>query len=178
MTISATTSIEELAALVFDALEREGIEVVLSGGGAVTFYSENEYMSSDLDFITTERKKRLDPVMASLGFQSRGREYTHPNTRYFVEFPSGPLAFGDRYVSNDETTILETVFGPIRIITPTQSVLDRLAWFVHGRDFQSRDQAVMVAKRQKIDWQEVIAWAREEGIEESVVQAVRVESEE
>jgi hypothetical protein len=178
MTISSETTIEEIAALVFAALEREGIEVVLSGGAAVTFYSDNEYMSSDLDFITTERKKRLDPVMTSLGFQSRGREYTHPDSTYFVEFPSGPLAFGDRYVGNEEATILETEFGPIRIVTPTQSVMDRLAWFVHGRDHQSRDQAVMVAKRQEIDWQEVFIWARNEGIEDSVVHALRVEAEE
>lgn len=177
MKISAQTTLVEIAALVFDALESNGIEVVLSGGGAVTLYSENEYMSSDLDFITTERRKRLSPAMAKLGFVPRGREYAHPDTRYFVEFPTGPLAFGDRYVANEEATMLETEFGPIRIITPTQSVMDRLAWFIHGRDFQSRDQAIMVARHQPIDWPEVIEWARTEGIDESIVLAVRQESE-
>lgn len=57
MIISKDTSVEEIAALVCEALEHAGIDVVLSGGGAVILYSENEYMSTDLDFITTERKK-------------------------------------------------------------------------------------------------------------------------
>lgn len=173
MTISKDTSMEEIAALVCEALERAGIEVVLSGGGAVTLYSENEYMSTDLDFITTERKKRITPVVASLGFQPRGREYVHPDSRFFIEFPAGPLAFGDRYVDNNEATRLRTSFGAIRIITPTQSVMDRLAWFVHGHDQQSRDQATMVAKHQTIDWQAVFEWAKAEGIDPSIVEEVR-----
>ena len=48
--ITAATSLQEIAVLVSEALEKVGIPAVLSGGGAVTQYSENEYMTTDLDF--------------------------------------------------------------------------------------------------------------------------------
>jgi hypothetical protein len=176
MSITKESSLEEIAALVSQALDEAKIDVVLSGGGAVTLYSENEYMSTDLDFITTERKKRIAPVVAKLGFVPRGREYEHPESRFFIEFPSGPLAFGDRYVDNNEATTIKTKHGAIRIITPTQSVMDRIAWFVHGRDRQSRDQAIMVAKRQEILWDEIFEWAKAEGIEEEVIQLIMKEA--
>lgn len=41
----------ELAAYIQDSLAQEGIEVVLSGGSAVSFYSSNKYVSKDLDLI-------------------------------------------------------------------------------------------------------------------------------
>ncbi len=43
----------ELAAYVQDALQAEGIQVVLSGGSAVSFYSSDKYVSKDLDLINT-----------------------------------------------------------------------------------------------------------------------------
>lgn len=177
MTITSDTSLEEIAALVSQALNDADIDVVLGGGGAVTLYSENEYMSTDLDFVTTERKKRITPVVEKLGFVPRGREYAHPNSIYFIEFPSGPLAFGDRYIDNEETTTVQTEYGPIRIITPTQSVMDRIAWFAHGNDRQSRDQAIMVARHQDIEWKQVVAWAAAEGIDKDLVFEIRDEAQ-
>ena len=176
MSITKETSLEEIAALVSEALEHANIEAVLSGGGAVTLYSENEYMSTNLDFITTERKKRITPVVAKLGFIPRGREYVHPESRSFIEFPGGPLAFGDRYVASSEATTLETQYGIIQIISPTQSIMNRLAWFVHGHDRQSRDQAIMVAKRQEISWKAVFERAEAEGIDREVVEQIQEEA--
>lgn len=78
--ISPETSLEEIAALVSCALAEAGIDAVLSGGGAVTFYSHNEYMSTDLDFITSVRKKHIAPVVGQLGFEaSEGKDFHHPN---------------------------------------------------------------------------------------------------
>ncbi len=163
--------------MVSAALEGADIDAVLSGGGAVTLYSDNEYMSADLDFVTSERNKTIAPVLESLGFQLKNRCFVHPATRFIVEFPPGPLAFGNRYVDNDQATTLETEHGPVRIITPTQCVMDRLSWFVHGGDLQSRDQALMVARRHQIDWDELFAWSRKEGIAENLIHEVREEAE-
>ena len=60
--ITAKTTLQEIAALVSTALENAGIPAVLGGGGAVTHYSENEYMSTDLDFITVARNEVLSRV--------------------------------------------------------------------------------------------------------------------
>lgn len=176
MTISEETGIKEIAARVSQALADAGIDAVLSGGGAVTLYAENEYISADLDFITTERRIRIAPVVERLGFTPRGKDYVHAHSKYFIEFPSGPLAFGDRYVDSSETTSIETPFGTIRIITPTQCVMDRLAWYVHGNDKQALEQAIIVARRQEIDWDQVLEWAASEALDSAVVDNVRAKA--
>jgi hypothetical protein len=47
----------ELAAFVCTHLRAGGIEVVLSGGGCVSIYSRNRYVSLDVDLVNV----RLDP---------------------------------------------------------------------------------------------------------------------
>lgn len=167
--ITSDTTMLEIATVVSEALEAAGIPAVLGGGGAVSQYSNNEYMTTDLDFISIERNRVIAPVVAKLGFILQGKDFHHPHSRYFLEFPPGPITFGDRYVETSETTSLQTPFGSLRIITPTQCVLDRLAWFVHGKDMQARDQAILVARHQEIDWADVVEWGRSEGISESVI---------
>jgi len=166
---------QEIATLVSTALETAGITAVLGGGGAVSQYTDNDYMTTDLDFITVERNKIIAPIIANLGFTPDGKDFHHPQSRFFLEFPPGPLSFGDRYIDSSETTTLKTPHGVLRIITPTQCVLDRLAWFVHGNDLQARDQALMVARRQDIDWNDVYAWAASESLDDKIVDDIRGE---
>jgi hypothetical protein len=68
--VTRDTSLEQLAALVSQALEQAGITATLSGGGAVTLYSENEYQSLDLDFVT---RARNDAIASALEQHRRGR---------------------------------------------------------------------------------------------------------
>lgn len=53
----------ELAAVVSDALTTAGLNAVLSGGSVVSVYSDNEYQSYDLDFVTSESTKDLIEVI-------------------------------------------------------------------------------------------------------------------
>lgn len=175
--INAKTTLQEMAAIVSETLEQAGIMAVLSGGGAVAHYSENEYMSYDLDFITVERNKKIAPIIAALGFQQEGKDFFHPRSKFFLEFPPGPLAFGNQYVDSSKSILLKTQYGHVRIITPTQCVMDRLAWFIHGKDRQAKDQAMMVAKINKIDWDELYKWARDEGISSEIIESLQVDSE-
>lgn len=68
MNINNNTTAVELAAIVSQTLEKSGIPATLSGGGAVSIYTHNEYQSNDLDFVTAERRERLANVLAPLGF--------------------------------------------------------------------------------------------------------------
>ena len=90
----------ELAAYVQDSLQTEGIQVVLSGGSAVSFYSSNQFVSKDLDLINTNfaRRSKIKTVMEQLGFTEKGRYFIHPETTFFVEFPDGPLSVGEEPV--------------------------------------------------------------------------------
>jgi hypothetical protein len=54
--IGPNTSVAELAALVSQSLEAAGVKATLSGGGAVSIHTNNEYRSEDLDFVTAERR--------------------------------------------------------------------------------------------------------------------------
>ncbi len=50
------------------ALEAAGIVATLSGGSAVSAYTENGYESADLDFVTSALRETLEPVLRPLGF--------------------------------------------------------------------------------------------------------------
>ncbi|HEY3317761.1 MAG TPA: hypothetical protein VGK50_05010 [Coriobacteriia bacterium] len=138
-------------------------------------YSDNEYGSCDLDFISNARNEAIAKALAPLGFRRvpGARQFEHPGTDYYVEFPPGPLAFGETVVAESEATTLQTRFGPLRIVTPTQSVMDRLAAYVHWNDNQSFDQAVMVARRRGIDWDALEEWARHERVDPKVIGKLR-----
>lgn len=173
--INEATTLEELAVIISEALEAAGIIATLSGGGAVSIYSENQYMSHDLDFVTSADANRLLEVMAPLGFlqSSSKRLFQHPLTEWLVEFPAGPLGFGTRVVDHSAIPMLETTCGSLRIITPSQCVIDRLAAFHHWNDRQCWDQAVLVCRSHPVDWEDIVKWARNEGLEVQEIDRLR-----
>ena len=100
--------------------------------------------------------------METLGFSRKsGRHFVHPDCRYLVEFPPGPLAIGSAPVN--AWGEVETPLGSIQILTPTQCVMDRLAAFYHWTDRQALDQAVMVALHRPVDHNEIRKWSDAEG---------------
>lgn len=163
--IARDTTLEELAALISQALSASGIVATLSGGSAVSIYANNEYESADLDFVTSSAHAALEEAIKPLGFRPSGniRLFEHPNTEWLVEFPPGPLAFGHTLVQHEDVPELSTPYGPLRIITPTLSVLDRLAAYYYFMDNPSWDQAVVVARHQRVNWADVYAWVENEG---------------
>jgi hypothetical protein len=93
-------SMGALAAFVCSHLKKHGIDVVLADGACVSMYTMNKYQSYDLDFvenITTSRKK-LKEVLQKIGFIEEHRYFRNPETEFFLEFPPGPLSFGDEPV--------------------------------------------------------------------------------
>ena len=54
--------------------------------------------------------------------------------------------------------------GTVRIISPTDCVKDRLAWFYHSNDTECLEQAVLVARANEIDLAEVKRWSVAEGM--------------
>lgn len=153
----------ELAAYVQTALEKSGIQVVLSGGTAVSYYSENQYVSYDLDLVNifAKSRKQIETVMVVLGFVEVGKYFTFPETQFFIEFPPGPLTVGMESVKEVSEVKMET--GNLRIISATDCVKDRLAAYFHWGDQPSLLQAKLIRKSQKVDLDEVQRWAIKEG---------------
>jgi hypothetical protein len=155
-------NLEEVAALVCATLDRHGVNVVLSGGSVVSLYAHNEYASFDLDFVRTGLAVKVDAAMQELGFEKKGRHWTHPRSDYWVEFPAGPVAVGDEVVT--EFAERRTAHGVLRLLAPTECVMDRLVNYFHNDDLECLDQAVAVARhqRRKIDLARIEAWSRGE----------------
>lgn len=153
----------ELAAYIDSHLKKRGISVVLSGGACVAIYSGFVYVSKDLDFIARYSldHKKISIAMKEIGFIKEGKYYAHSDTQYFVEFLSGPLSVGEDPIRDIHE--LEFSTGKLRIISPTESVKDRLAAYFHWKDFQGLEQAILVANKQKINIKNIEEWSKKEG---------------
>lgn len=153
----------ELAAFIESLLCKKGIDVVLSGGACVSFYSDGKYVSSDLDLVDLyfAKMSNIRDAMREIGFSQEGRHFIHVDTDYLVEFPGGPLSVGEEQVKQIDEYKLST--GILRIISPTDCVKDRLAAYYHWDDTQSMEQALLVARSKKVDLKEIERWSKAEG---------------
>lgn len=162
MNLDASTPIEQVAATVSAALAAAGITAVLSGGAVVQIYTSGLYVSRDLDFVTSAGHREIEVVLGRLGFvRQGGRHFVHPSCPYTLEFPPWPLAIGREVIREWGTRPVGQL--SIQILTPTQSVMDRLAAYYHWRDRQALDQAVAVASSQDVDLDAVRCWSTAEG---------------
>ncbi|MEE8118941.1 MAG: hypothetical protein V3T39_05205, partial [Gammaproteobacteria bacterium] len=70
--ITKNSTLLEVAALVSNSLQKAGITATLSGGSDVSIYTENVYLSKDLDFVTAALVDELVLALAPLGFVHTG----------------------------------------------------------------------------------------------------------
>ena len=98
--ITHKTSLQELAAIISQGLEADGIVATLSGGAAVSLYTNNRYQSYDLDFVSSAAASKLARAVKGLGFVEgeAKRLFAHPKSPWLLEFPAGPLGFGNKVV--------------------------------------------------------------------------------
>jgi len=100
--ISPNSTLLEVAAIVSAALEEAGFKSVLSGGAAISIYTENRYASVDLDFVSSVSMHELATILEPLGFErgakGRARYFEHPCCVWYVEFPPEPVAVGSRLI--------------------------------------------------------------------------------
>ena len=153
----------ELAAYVQSHLRSQGIEVVLSGGATVGIYSNGQYVSKDIDLVNVQfaERRAIEFVMKEIGFIPVGWHFEHRDTDHIIEFPPGPLTLGNDRVEKLNEITLET--GMLELLTPSDSVKDRLAHYFHWGDRQCLVQAQLIAANHKIDIQAVRDWALREG---------------
>lgn len=156
-------SIGEVAAYVSSHLDRHGISVTLTGGACVSIHTDGRFISYDLDFIEqmAAGRRKLKRVLAEINFTEHNRYFRHPETEFFLEFPSGPLAVGNEPPSDVIRLDFET--GQLRILSPTDCIKDRLAAYFYWNDRQCLYQSLQVAKHNNIDTSELKRWAENEG---------------
>lgn len=158
-------SVEGLWKLVATELTKNEVDVVLVGGAVVSIYTEGDYVSGDLDFVLNDfNRTSLNKVLSDLGFSQKGRHYIHPRCKHlYLEFTSFPVSIG--YDTSIIPAEVDCDGIKIKIYSPTDSVRDRLASFIHFRDKDCLDQAIMIAKRHPVDFGKVKSWCKSEGAE-------------
>jgi hypothetical protein len=163
MTNFSTTSITELAAVVATHLRDHDIQVVLVGGLAVELYSENVYLTKDIDMVDISYAKpaKLHKVMAEIGFEKRGRIFICASTDITVEFPSPPISVGDELVT--ETTTMSTPAGDLPVLFARDVIKDRLAAYIHWSDKPSLVQAMAVLIKYPEEIDAIAAFCKVEG---------------
>lgn len=160
--IDETTSLDDLAHIVCATLTDNGIDAVLSGGAVVSLYTDNRYLSYDLDFITTAPIDNIALILETVGFtRESGRHFSHRKCPFEIEFPGSVVMIGRTRITDyrEDTNAL----GTLRLLTPTHAAMDRLAAFYHWGDRAGLDQAVMIGACQPVDMQAVEEWSRAEG---------------
>lgn len=160
----------EIAALIVETLANRGIDVVLVGGSCVCVWTNERFGSFDLDFVdmTYTRRKAIATALADIGFVPKGstKYFEHPDCVWSIEFPTAPLAVGHEQIGSERVASLDTPMGTIRLLSPTDTIKDRLLWWYLERDRQCWEQAVDIARNHKVVWSDLKAWHSGEGYTE------------
>ncbi len=123
----------------------------------------NRYVSGDLDYVSYDSIKMIKPVLERIGFRQEGpNRFVNKQCAFYVEFVSPPVGIG-KQVPIEEFNEITCVEGRIVLLTPTDCVKDRLSAYYHWNDPQALEQAILVAKNQKVDLEVVEAWSGKEG---------------
>jgi len=150
---------KNLSAFICQYLKQKGIHVVLTGGACVTIFSKNVYVSRDLDFVPEDiyLMPRITEALKDIGFMKKGRHFVREGCPFLIEFVNPPLAIGGEKIK--KTIRIKTKYGFLNIISLTDCVKDRLAAYYHWDDIQSLEQALLVAKENKIDVKDIKRWS-------------------
>jgi len=158
-------TIRDLAVLVCHELNEGDVDAVLVGGACVSIYTDNTYISYDLDFVSHASLKDIAGILADLGFhRESSRHFIRKDCPFFIEFIAPPVAVGSEPIREEGN--IKTPVGNLRLLTPTDCVKDRLAAYYHWNDPQALEQAVMVARAQKVKMPEIRKWSQKEGHKE------------
>lgn len=153
---------KEFAAAVVHQLKKYNISCVLVGGACVSIYTDEKHASHDLDFISPYSHEAITKALAEIGFHKEGRYFTHPHSKLYVEFPSGPIAIGNQTPVKPEGKMI--VGGAtVKMLSPTQCVMDRLAAWFHWSDRRSLIHALWVCEKHPVSILKIKKWAAKEG---------------
>lgn len=160
--ITAQTSLVDVAFEVCTALDAAGYIAVLTGGSAATYYAPAAIQSDDIDFVFTLRGREGPEVLARLGYVRSVDFYEHPESRFPLEFPPGPLAVGDELITTWDTVVRGE--HRLHILSPTDSCRDRLSQFLFWNDFSSLKQALLIqrAHPDRVDLDLIRSWCQRE----------------
>lgn len=159
MSIFNGLSFREVAAVIAAKLAENGHEAVLTGKSCAAFYCGNASDINSIEFAI----RRFEPesvfkVMSAMGFYPRD-DHTFASKKIAYEvvlFPM-PIAIGDD-VAN-EVGVVRTKKGPLKVLTPTDCLRQRLSIYYRWGEELAFAQAVKIARSHKVDMDLVRRWS-------------------
>ena len=157
-------SLKDLAFYLSDYLRKKGVDTVLSGGACVSIYTDNKFLSFDLDFVLSafDDQKKIKSILGEIGFYEKNRLFMHDDTMYTVDFLPPPLSVGEEPVK--EIAQLKKGNKILKLLSTTDCVKDRLAAYYYWEDEQSEGQAILVCLDNQVDLEKVKRWSKNEGM--------------
>ena len=164
MNIKECRTIKEYAQVVSQHLHDREIDNVLVGGACVSIYSNERYRSNDLDIMNIDEVplSRIKDALQELGFEEKGRVFIHRDIEMSIDIVGPPLTIGEEHVKSVNEIIEDDKL--LKLLSPTDSVKDRLAAYYYWNDQQALEQALMVCNENHIDIDNVREWSKKEGM--------------
>ena len=110
--------------------------------------------------------KPIEKALSKLGFKRIGRQFSHDQCPYLIDFVTPPISIGHEAIH--QFSSVNTSVGSLQLLSPTDCVKDRLASFFHWNDAQGLEQALMVAEDHLINLKDLKRWAKKEGFEKKL----------
>jgi len=175
--IDEKSSLDDVAFAVCSALDRSGIEAILTGGSAAAHYAPEAVQSYDADFVLRfGANGRGTDALSSIGYvRTPTRYYKHPRSIFIGEFPPGPLMVGSELIHTWETERRSDEV--LYLLTPTDTVRDRFMAYYAWGDVSALASAVLVARAvgKRFDESRFCAWARREAANNAAYDVGRLE---
>ncbi len=172
MGIRAGMSMEAFATAVCEGLRKANVHAVLTGGAVVAIYSRNKFRSPGADFVSPSDDGRIEDAMTRMGFKKKGKAFAHSKVKFTVAFSGRSIEIGGSIVREWDTRVGRD--GTLHLLRPAECVMDRLADHFTVKGSRSREQAVWIAKKQKVDLVPVERWATGAGHEEDYREFARM----
>jgi len=152
--------LKELAGFISKYLSKNNIDAILVGGACVSIYTENKYQSYDLNYVSYSSLKDIKKVLLKLGFKPEGRIFSHTDCPYVLDFVAPPVSIGNKPVKNFNK--IKTKYGEIKLLTPLDSIKDRIAAYIYWNDQQSLKQAYLIYKNFPVNLSKIKGWLKNE----------------
>lgn len=151
--------ISQVAAVISSYMEEQGYEPVLTGKSCAAIHAGTSIHPKTLDFIVRDfTNDEVAETMAGVGFLDSGhRTFSNKYCPYEVLLTTHPVVVGDDVVS--DVKVMRTAKGPLKLLTPTDCVRQRLSMFYRWNDREALDDALKVARKHEIDMDLVRRWS-------------------
>ncbi|GGB34332.1 hypothetical protein F3157_05175 [Virgibacillus dakarensis] len=119
------------ASVITQLLDKQNIKPIIVGGLSVEIYTQNEYTTRDIDFVS-DGYQQISNILFTLGFQKEGRYFYHEGLEIAIEIPASDLAGDYSRVTKLEIDDENYVY----VISVEDIIMDRLRAAVHWKSVE------------------------------------------